>query len=53
MKKMYVVRPALYFIKKYVQEHSRDIQGFVLMMAIWMMGLITGFCGAYMFLNIF
>lgn len=49
-KKVYVVRPAMYFVKKYLQENSRDIQGAVLMIVIWAAGFITG--GALMFLKL-
>ena len=50
MKKIYVVRPALYFAREFVKKNKRDIQGFLLMMMIWVSGLITGMCFIYWWL---
>ena len=44
MKKVYIVRPALYFAREFIRENSREIQGVILMISLWAMGFITGIC---------
>lgn len=51
MKKVYVVRPAMAFIRDYIQDNSKAVQGGVLMALIWIMGFITGACAYYLMIN--